>query len=69
MTTSQPHTYLVTDMSCSHCEASIRDGVSKLEGVRSIQVDLDAKTVTVDGGDDDAIRAAIDDAGFTVSRD
>ncbi|MCB9880373.1 MAG: heavy-metal-associated domain-containing protein [Planctomycetes bacterium] len=66
MTTSPHHTYLVPDMSCSHCEAAIRDGVSKLDGVRSIQVDLDTKIVTVEGGDDAAIRAAIDDAGFTV---
>jgi copper chaperone CopZ len=36
--------------------------------VSGVDVDLSAKTVTVSGGEfgDDAVRAAIDEAGYTV---
>ena len=39
------------------------------QGVAAVAVDLDAKTVTVTGQalDDDAIRAAIDEAGYDVA--
>jgi copper chaperone CopZ len=42
--------------------------VTQVAGVTSVAVDLDAKTVTVDGDplDDAAVRAAIDEAGYTV---
>ena len=36
-------------------------------GVSTDSVDVEAKQVTVDGGDDGAIRAAIDDAGYDVA--
>lgn len=60
-------TYRVPDMTCGHCVQAITDGVSPLEGVTDLVVDLDTKLVTVTGGDDNDIRAAIDDAGFDVA--
>lgn len=65
--TADPHTYRVPDMTCDHCIAAITGGVRPLEGVTSVDVDLDTKLVTVVGGDDVAIRAAIDDAGFDIA--
>jgi copper chaperone CopZ len=35
--------------------------------VTGVDVDVEAKLVTVDGGDDAAIRAAIDEAGYDVA--
>ena len=59
--------YSVPGMTCGHCKASIEAEVGKVAGVSAVLVDLDAKTVTVSGsGDDVAIRAAIDEAGFDV---
>jgi copper chaperone len=60
-------TYSVPDISCDHCVAAITGAVSPLAGVAEVAVDLEAKQVTVDGGDDAAIRAAIDDAGYDIA--
>lgn len=67
MTSTTIHTYSVPGVSCDHCVKAITDEVSPLEGVSSVAVDLEAKTVTVAGGDDGAIRAAIDEAGYDVA--
>ena len=61
-------TFNVEGMSCDHCVHAITGEVSKVTGVSSVDVDLDQKTVTVNGDQfgDDAVRAAIDEAGYTV---
>ena len=58
------HSYRVDEMSCDHCTSSIEDAVSLLEGVTRVVADLSTKIVTVAGGQDAQIRAAIDDAGY-----
>jgi copper chaperone len=62
-------TYSVPGVSCDHCRAAITAEVGRVPGVRSIDVDLDAKRVSVagEGLDDAAIRAAIDEAGYDVA--
>ena len=60
-------TYNVPDISCQHCIDAITNEVGAVDGVSSVQVDLGAKTVTVAGGDNDAIVAAIDEAGFDIA--
>ena len=66
---SQTITYSVPDVSCGHCVTAITSEVATVAGVQSVDVDLDAKTVTVtaDPLDAPAILAAIDDAGYTVA--
>ncbi len=59
--------YEVPAISCGHCRSSIEGGVGPLPGVEKVEVDLEAKSVTVIGGDDEAIRAAIDGAGYDVA--
>ena len=61
-------TYTVEGMSCGHCVNAITGEVTKLGGIASVDVDLGAKSVTVAGDplDDAAIKAAIDEAGYTV---
>lgn len=56
-------------MSCGHCSAAVTAEVEKLEGVSSVDVDLEAKRVAVAGAelDDDAVRAAINEAGYDVA--
>jgi len=64
---STTHTYSVPGISCDHCKRAIETEVSAVETVESVDVDVDAKLVTVVGGDDAAIRTAIDDAGYDIA--
>ena len=60
--------YSVPDISCQHCVDAITTEVTKVEGVTDVNVDLDTKTVAVIGGDETAIVAAIDKAGYDVTQ-
>jgi copper chaperone CopZ len=62
-------TYNVPGVSCEHCRAAISNEVAPVAGVASVEVDLEAKTVTVTGEslDGAAILAAIDEAGYDVA--
>ena len=62
-------TYRVPGVSCAHCKAAIEGEVAGVPGVTSVDVDLDAKTVTVVGEqlDAGALVAAIDEAGYEVA--
>jgi copper chaperone len=61
-------TYSVPDISCGHCKSAIEGEVGALEDVATVTVDIDAKTVTVDGAaSDEAIHAAISEAGYEVA--
>jgi copper chaperone len=68
-TTAQELTYSVPDVSCNHCRAAITAEVQKVAGVTAVDVDLDAKRVSVSGTvlNDATIRAAIDEAGYDVA--
>ena len=60
--------YAVPGISCGHCKAAIEAEVAKVGGVAAVVVDVDAKTVTVEGAAADAdVRAAIDEAGYEVA--
>jgi copper chaperone CopZ len=54
-------------MSCDHCVQAITGQVAPVQGVIDLAIDLDAKIVTVTGGDDAAVVAAIDEAGFDIA--
>jgi copper chaperone CopZ len=62
-------TYSVPGIHCAHCETSIREEVSEVEGVDQVDVDLETKVVQVTGRelDDAALRAAIAEAGYEVA--
>ena len=70
MSTQIDHlTYSVPGVGCGRCRAAIVAEVEKVAGVSSVDVDLDGKRVAVLGSeiDDDAVRAAIDDAGYDIA--
>ena len=48
--------YSVPDISCGHCRTAITSGVSTVAGVEAVEVDLDAKTVTVTGSTLDELK-------------
>ena len=62
-------TYTVTGMSCGHCTSAVEDEVGRVPGVESVKADLDTKLVVVRGEalDDQALRAAIDEAGYEAA--
>jgi copper chaperone CopZ len=65
--TSQSQVFTVRGMTCGHCVNAVTEEVSAVEGVTSVEVDLDTKLVSVIGGDRDAIVAAIDKAGYEAT--
>ena len=62
-------TYTVPGMSCEHCRMAITEEVDKVEGVESVDIDLDKKLVTVrgEGVQDEMVRAAIGEAGYEIA--
>ena len=62
-------TYNVPAISCDHCKHAIESEVSQVQGVEAVEVDVQAKTVTVSGDplDEAAIIGAIDEAGYEVA--
>ena len=63
-------TFSVPDISCQHCKNSIEDAVGPLNGVDSVEVAIDERTVAIDydGTDDtfEVIVAAIEEQGYEV---
>lgn len=68
MTDAATITYSVPEISCGHCKDTIEGALAALSGIEMVEVDIDAKTVTVRGGDDAAVVNAIEDVGFDVAR-
>ncbi|MFF4009578.1 cation transporter [Streptomyces sp. NPDC001717] len=62
--------YRISGMTCGHCRTAIATVVGALDGVVSVDVDLTGGLVTVTTvGEphDDAIAAAIDEAGYELT--
>lgn len=62
--------YTVSGMTCGHCVASVTEEVSEVPGVLDVQVDLAAGRLTVVGAepvDPALVRAAVEEAGYTVT--
>lgn len=66
---SDTRTFTVPGMHCGHCKTSVTEELSAVEGVESVDVDLDTKLVLVhgEGLDDAALRAAIEEAGYEAA--
>ena len=67
---STTSTYTVTGMTCSHCVASVRDEVTKVDGVSAVDVELATGTVIVQSEgpvDRAAVVAAVEEAGYEVT--
>lgn len=65
---STTRTYEVPGISCGHCKAAIEGELAKIGDIARVDVDIEAKTVLVEGeASEDAVRAAIDEAGYDVA--
>ena len=60
----------VAGMSCDHCKAAVTKAVSALEGVSSVEVNLENNTAAVEFDEStlllDAIKQAIEAQGYDV---
>ncbi|MFF4588691.1 heavy-metal-associated domain-containing protein [Streptomyces sp. NPDC001388] len=62
--------YTVSGMSCGHCEGAVSGEISELPGVTSVKAVAATGEVTVVSAaplDDEAVRAAVDEAGFELT--
>jgi copper chaperone len=68
MTPTPFRTYAVAGMTCAHCVLSVREEVSDVAGVESVDVDLASGRLTVagEGFGDEAVRRAVVEAGYEV---
>ena len=57
----------VPDMSCAHCERTIREALAAVAPHAKIGVDLPAHRVTVEGADAAAAIAALAEAGYEAT--
>ncbi len=59
----------VRGMTCTHCVNAVSDEITQVPGVQHVDVDLKTGRVVVtgDGYSDAQIRAAVDEAGYTLS--
>lgn len=61
--------WTVTGMTCGHCVAAVTEEVSAIEGVESVEVDLDTGAVTVAAATDPTrtqMAEAVDEAGYEL---
>lgn len=61
--------YKVSGMSCGHCEGSVSGEISEIAGVTSVKAVASTGEVTVVSEaalDEEAVRAAVDEAGFEL---
>jgi copper chaperone len=61
----------VPDISCSHCERTVRAALQPQPGVRSVQVDVAAKKVQLEYDDTkldlDRVKAVLEEEGYPVA--
>ncbi len=60
----------IEGMMCGHCQARVEKALSEVKGVKSVTVDLEAKTATVEAGlltGNQALTKAVTDAGYEVT--
>jgi copper chaperone len=64
----QTQTYVVTGMTCQHCVTSVTEEVGELDGVASVDVDLDSGRLQVTGQDVtvEQVQAAVAEAGYSA---
>lgn len=61
--------YLVSGMTCAHCEAAVRSEVTQIPGVDGVDVSADTGRLVVTSSvpvDAAAVLGAVDEAGYTA---
>ncbi len=61
------HVLKIEGMMCAHCTGRVQKALEQTAGVVSVTVDLESGTATVKGGEPEALKAAVIDAGYEVT--
>lgn len=66
---AETRNYTVEGMTCGHCEMSVKEEIGEIAGVTDVTAShqTGAVTVTGEGLDDDAVRAAVEEAGYSLN--
>ncbi|WP_313131922.1 heavy-metal-associated domain-containing protein [Anaerocolumna sp.] len=59
----------IEGMSCQHCVSHVKEALSELNGVTSVEVNLEGKSAVLEASEevkDEDIKFAVDDAGYEV---
>ena len=66
---SETRTYTVEGMSCEHCRAAVRAKVREIDGVESVEVELESGRLEVGGRSlsDEDVAAAVEGAGYRLA--
>lgn len=59
----------IEGMSCGHCVSHVKEALSELNGVTSVDVNLEAKSAVIEASTDvkdEDIKYAVDEAGYEV---
>lgn len=59
----------IEGMSCQHCVSHVKEALSELNGVTSVEVNLEGKSAVLEASGevkDEDIKFAVDDAGYEV---
>ncbi len=67
---STTSTWTVTGMTCGHCAASVREEVSEIAGVESVDVSVETGAVVVTSAEPvtrEAVEAAVTEAGYALA--
>lgn len=57
-------TYKVIGMTCGGCSKSVTNAIQGAAPGATVEVNLDEKSVAVDGADQATVQQAVEDAGF-----
>lgn len=63
-------TYSIVGMTCQHCVTAVTKELSAIDGVESVDVDLDSGNATVVSEQPlelEAVRVAVDEAGYDLA--
>jgi copper chaperone len=65
-------TLVAPDISCQHCQHAIESAIGQIDGVKSVTVDIPAKTVHVEYDPqlvtEGKIKEVMDDTGYTIAK-
>lgn len=62
-------TIFIEGMSCGHCSKRVEEALKSVKGVKSVQVNLEAKNAVVvlkTDVENEILKSAVEDAGFEV---
>lgn len=61
------HDLRIEGMTCGHCKKAVENALASVDGVKTVDVDLDAGRARVEGGELPRLVDAVKDEGYKAS--